>query len=273
MRRCCRIIVMVLAAAPACAPVIPATAPPPDSQAPVCTSHLPALDRSYTTVGQALRHLKTLERTLLEDGDLRAAFVSVYAQITRVLEAAIENHQFQDAEWVSSLTVTFANLYRQALFNFECGRLSRVPGAWRLAFDTALSGRANALQAVVLSINAHVNHDLALALFQASIATGRELRHQDHALITRILVREIDAVQERLADLYDPALTKLDKRFWRFDETWVASNLDSWREGAWEAAVKLTDDQHPGAMLWALEVGSTARGQLLNDLFRTAAAP
>ena len=263
------IIVMVLAAAPACAPVIPATAAPPDSP-PACTSQLPALDRPYTTVAQVLRHLETLERTLLEDGDPRAAFVSVYVQITSALESAIENQQFHDAHWVSSFTVTFADLYRQALFDFECGRLGRVPGAWRLAFDTALSDRANTLQAVVLGVNAHVNHDLAVALFRVSIVARREVRLEDHALITRILVGEIDAVQERLIALYDPGLRQLDERFWLFDETWVGSNLASWRERAWEAAVELTDDQNRGAVLWALEVGSSARGKVLRELFGTA---
>ncbi len=215
----------------------------------LCASELlPLIEPAYVSVEDALTRLSLLEEALLEIGDRRVIFVSVYVRMTGGIKEHIEANFFLDREWMTDLTVIFANFYRQALLDFECGRLDQVPQAWQLAFASARRGDAGVLQEAALGINAHINHDLALAIYQASLDPNRSIRHEDHKLVNDVLASVIDDVQDFLVEQYDPDLAGLDSRFGRLDEILFVGALRQWSERAWRSAVVLNDV--PGARIY-----------------------
>ena len=195
----------------------------------------------YRSVDDALQGLLALERQFLERRDRRAVFLTVYGMMTWETKRRIERGEWADSAWVSRCLVTFADLYRQALVAYEDGSPAAAPKAWRLSFENSAAGRLLVTQDLLLGINAHVNHDLALALDQVSIEPDRALRKQDHDGVNNVLRDVIDAVQQRVSEMYAPGLVAVDAALGRLDEITALFSLEVARENAWEAAVALAN--------------------------------
>jgi hypothetical protein len=152
---------------------------------------------------------------------------------------AFEQRGFHDNEWVARYTVTFAGLYRSAIEAYDRGE--RVPKSWKLALDTAKEQTGLISQDLLLGINAHVNHDLALALDTVSIEPDRASRHQDHTAVNQVLHDLTDVVSDRVSQLYAPGLAGVDACAGRLDEDATNFSFTIARENAWEAAVALAN--------------------------------
>ena len=64
----------------------------------------------------------------------------------------------------------FAKYYLRAFDNWTAdSNSSAVPQAWKIAFDAAQDGRVSAAGNFFLGLNAHINHDLALAMAAAGL--------------------------------------------------------------------------------------------------------
>lgn len=195
----------------------------------------------YRTTDEALEGLASLEREFLNRRDRRAIFLTVYSMMTRETKRRIEAGQWADSDWVARYLVAFADLYRRALVAFEDGNTGGVPKSWRLAFENAVAGRLLVTQDLLLGINAHVNHDLALALDEVSIEPDRALRKRDHDAINAVLRDIADVVQQRISDMYAPGLAAVDAALGRLDEITALFSIEVARENAWEAAVALAN--------------------------------
>ena len=170
--------------------------------------------------------------------DRRAIFLTLYGVVSSEMRARVRRGAFEDNAWVERYTVAFANLYREALESYEAGRLDSVPKAWRLCFDAAASGTGLVLQDMLLGVNAHVNHDLPLALSSISIEPDHALRYRDHAAVNGVLAAVTERATERLAALYAPGLPALDDCAGPVDEIVSAFSLEVARESAWEGACR-----------------------------------
>src|SRR6266498_1904903 len=142
---------------------------------------------AYTSLDDAIQALMALEQTFRGQHDRRAIFVTAYLAITRAIKQSVADGLFHDNAWVTRYALCFANLYRKALFAYEMGDTAATPKAWRIAFDTAKRGEALAIQDLVLGINAHINHDLALALNEVSIDPDRATRYADHTKVNDVV--------------------------------------------------------------------------------------
>src|SRR5262245_22808057 len=132
------------------------------------TTDLP-ITSSYESLDDAVQSLAALEQVLRDRHDRRAIFVTAYLSITRAIEQGVASGLFHDNAWVSRYAVCFANLYRKALLSYELNDVASLPKAWRIAFDTSKNAGALAIQDLFLGVNAHINHDLALALVEVAI--------------------------------------------------------------------------------------------------------
>jgi hypothetical protein len=180
--------------------------------------------------------LSSHEAQFLAARDRRAVFCTTYLSLTRTLAARVAPGLFQDPDWVERLACIFAGYYEDAL-------QGKTPKCWRIAFEAAAAGRSLVIQDVLLGMNAHINHDLALALAQIGIEP-RPSRHHDHTAINRILAEAADAVQDRIASWYAPGLAKLDEAAGRLDEFKALFSTTLAREHAWFSAVALTASRH-----------------------------
>jgi hypothetical protein len=220
----------------------------------------------YASIDDAIQAFAALEQIFRSQHDRRAIFVTAYLNITRALKQSAEAGLFQDNAWATRYGICFANLYRTALLAYQRGDWNALPKAWRISFDTSRSNGALAIQDLVLGINAHINHDLALALAEVTIDPQRPARYADHCKVNQVLRAATDPMQDRLGQLYAPILNLLDRTCDRLDEEIACFSVEKARESAWLAAVALAnarDDDERAALRAGLNDRSAVLARLI----------
>lgn len=179
-------------------------------------------------------------------GDRRAVFAECYLVMTRRVEEAILAERFQDGVWVGRLLDRFAAYYFDAVDSH--GGLSTVrvcPAVWREALDACADPVCHPLQALMLGINAHINHDLALALvdvlddWPTLDEEARQRRREDHELVNAVIDDTTDEVQRDVVGKWSPAAVGIDLLLGRLDEWAFGELAESWRSRVWADAMDL----------------------------------
>lgn len=198
-----------------------------------------AVPRPFTNVVEVEAGLASLERAFAERGDVRGAFATTYLESTRRQFVWLRERRFGDMPWVERAMVAFANRYRGALESYEAARLDEVPVPWRLALDADRRGVLAAVQNLLLGINAHINHDLPLALAEVGLTIGGESRLDDHQRINETLFAATPEVRRRVPTLYAARLRFVSRWFGGTIDRLVAAGLVAARRRAWNAAADL----------------------------------
>lgn len=163
------------------------------------------------SVGEAYECLTTVGARLRAKGDPRAAFTDVYAVITRRVRDAIEGSAecpFVEPEFISRLAGRFCALYLAALRRSLNGDDEPI-SAWAAAAERKGSARTLPVQHALLGLNAHINYDLAIGLYDNVAFLGaagddaRMARYQhDHDAVNAILEEAMPEVLSLLAERY-----------------------------------------------------------------------
>ncbi|GGY98843.1 hypothetical protein GCM10010365_16900 [Streptomyces poonensis] len=180
--------------------------------------------------------------------DHRAPFATVYVSVQQALAAAVRRPgAFEEPSWLAGdLNTGFVGLYLAAHRADRAG--SPVPRAWRIAFDTARSGDANAGQDVLLGANAHIQRDMPYVL--ARLGTTRPdgtSRKPDYDRFQSVLERAYGPGVRQVARRYDPVAGLADDRWNPVAGLTVTQLLRVWREQAWVHARRLTDARDDAA--------------------------
>jgi phage gp36-like protein len=223
------------------------------------------LDNRFESIPDIVTGLTALEAHLYQSKDRRAVFTSAYLTMTREIASRVEDRQFNEADWVNTYTVAFGNLFRAAFLASETGSAD-VPAPWQIAFETAASARGLIIQDLLLGMNAHINHDLALALFEASIEVNREARRADHFAVNEAIRHAVDAVQASVADRYGRVFAIVDSVLHRLDEDVSVFSIEKARLNAWTSALALTaagDEHEKREVLQSIADRSSAIARLI----------
>ena len=200
-----------------------------------------ALATPYESSEDVIRSLTSLEQAFLARKDRRGIFATAYLNMTKEIASGVETATFHDSAWVAKYAISFANLYRVALLAYERGDIAAVPRPWLASFETSSKGKGLLIQDLLLAMNAHINHDLALALVEVSIDPKRAERREDHFAVNESVRHATDPVQEQVTALYAPTLRLLDLAFGRLDEEVANFSIEKARSNAWVSAVTLTN--------------------------------
>jgi hypothetical protein len=175
--------------------------------------------------------------------DPRSIFLSCYRMMTGNMLRAVEEGRFHDEEWVARLLHRFADYYFDALACYDCGG-EETPEAWRYAYDVSRRKNLHVLQNLLLGINAHINYDLVLTIYdmlapewERLTEEQRRRRFQDHCTVNVIIAETIDRVQDEVVERHDPAMDWIDRAFGRLDERLLSLLISRWRGEVWEQAV------------------------------------
>ena len=189
---------------------------------------------SLRCVDAVLRRMRRVRSRL--GCDHRAVFATTYLELTRVLRRALrpERRFFRDRRWLIRADALFADFYFRALSRASQGRL--VPRAWAIAFRTAASPDATALDDMLLGINAHVQRDLPYVLARVGLRGRRGSRKPDHDRVNRVLAMAYEPVVRAVGRRYDPLLNTLDGPV---PKKLALDLLKGWRERAWRNAERL----------------------------------
>jgi hypothetical protein len=171
--------------------------------------------------------------------DSRYVFLSCYKMMSANMLVALSKNEFHDSVWVGKLLNRFADYYFDGLSCFECG--DQTPEVWLAAHNATLEKELSELQMLVLGVNAHINYDLVLALYdmlapewESLTEEQRKMRYEDHCYVNNIIARTIDAVQDRILEPENRFLAFIDVVFGRVDEYLISQLISSWREDVWK---------------------------------------
>lgn len=180
-------------------------------------------------------------------GDRRHIFLQCYRMMSANMAEAIGRGEFNDPDWVSRLLVRFSEYYFDALDKYETDPAS-APSVWRQVHDASRDSRLHVLQHLLLGVNAHINYDLSLSLYDClcdswSDADGecRRKRFADHEKVNEVIAATIDAVQDEVVEPHSPVMAVVDRAFGRLDEWMLSRLISGWRADVWQVATGLLD--------------------------------
>jgi hypothetical protein len=174
-------------------------------------------------------------------------FNRMYLRVTEAVRDASDSTLFEQREFIPRLDVLFANLYFQAVEEYLRGE--KVDPAWRPLFEERRGGRPAPIQYALAGMNAHINHDLPVAV----ITTCKEMElepkeqspaHRDFTRTNEVLRQVEGRIKEWLEEGW---LAELDQDMGKVDDVLAMWSISTAREIAWEnAQVLWLLGDHPG---------------------------
>jgi len=141
---------------------------------------------------------------LLPRKDGVAYFNRLYLQVTEAVLKASAGTTFQSPQFLDRLDVVFAGMYFDAEATIQTG--APCPVAWRPLIEQRSEPRAP-IQFALAGMNAHINHDLPLAVVQTCQELGvapddDTPQHADYETVNSIL----KSVEGQVAGWFDTGL-------------------------------------------------------------------
>jgi hypothetical protein len=200
-----------------------------------------------TAVEQELQHrLETLAQRLDERRvslehlrDSRCVFTCAYVLITRRIAGSIGTAGYVDPAWIVQLAEEFASLYVDAL-DASASRVS-AGEAWDSVFDAIDRRHSSVLEDLVLSMTAHIVHDLPCALERVGLTgEGGSHIHDFHA-VNRTMGEAIDEIETTIAKRYAPGVRWLDHLGGEYSRILSNYGIRMSRGLAWYNASRIVD--------------------------------
>jgi Family of unknown function (DUF5995) len=124
---------------------------------------------ALASIGEVIQVMYSLDNLLLSSDGLKW-FNLPYLRVTQAVYEKPPVGGWHDQQWLTRLDITFAQLYFDAMAN-SCLDQTKVPRAWIALFEARDNPAIERVQIALAGINAHINHDLPLAMVQ----TGKGL--------------------------------------------------------------------------------------------------
>jgi hypothetical protein len=130
-------------------------------------------------------------------------FNLLYMTVTQRVDSAPPPGGWNDAAWLTRLDVVFAQFYFIAIRNW-LNDPAGVPSSWKALFAARFSPGIERIQFALAGMNAHINHDLALALLQTdselNLIPGKTSpEHADYEQVNGILAAVLPRALQFLA--------------------------------------------------------------------------
>jgi hypothetical protein len=204
------------------------------------TAPVPPTGPPATTIDDVIARMQSIAAAL-PAGDGVACFNQVYLEVTEGVDQRVQQGEFGDPAFVSHLDVVFANIYFSAVDSLS-GPTAAIPTAWEPLFAARSNGGIEPVQFALAGLNAHINHDLPMAVVTTctdlSTAPGDGTHHDDYQKVDGLL----DGIEQSIRESFEPADVK------NVDEhvAAVANLIGNWsinaaRDVAWDTALALWD--------------------------------
>ncbi len=191
-----------------------------------------------TSVDEAIARMKQIDASL-PAADGVACFNRMYLEVTENVNRHITQGFYADPEFLSTLDVEFANVYFAAV-DAMGGPADAFPEAWKpLLSDRAKEG-IYPIQFALAGMNAHINHDLPVALVETCVKLGTApdagTHHADYQKVDVLL----DAAEQSIRESFESGVVLAVDRRARL----VLDLVDNWsmnkaRDAAWASSLAL----------------------------------
>jgi hypothetical protein len=220
---------------------------------------LPAPDTPVDSVAGAIARMEAIEAAL-PAADGLACFNRMYLDVTRQVNSQLGQGFFADPAFMAQLDVAFANLYFAAAGTVADP--AAVPLAWQpLAERRAVAG-IEPVQFALAGMNAHINHDLPLAVVSTCEALGTAPDAGSHFADYQKVDQLLDAAEQSVREAFESAAElAVDRHLCA-----VADLIGNWtingaRDLAWNNCL----------LLWAVRADPVARSLFLDGLAASTA--
>jgi len=208
------------------------------------------------SIAEVVAMMESIDRVLTPDDGLKW-FNLLYLMVTKDVEGRAPAAGWADAEWLARLDVVFANHYFRAVLNWHKDPNS-APRAWQGLFESRYRPGIARIQFALCGMNAHINHDLTIALVQtdeaAQLTPARNSpQHQDFDYVNNILEQVEPEILEYLAS---DRLGMIAQDTGRLGSVLAMWKVRQARETAWTN----------GEVLWQLRSFAPARDKFLGAL-------
>ena len=201
-------------------------------------------------IDDVIARMKTRLNGLVSTCSHSAIFSLAYLRVTENVRDAVRSGYFADTKWLNRVDTVFADLYFNTTSDWEAGRRTNIPAAWKIALkaedDRAVSGLGN----FMLAMNAHINRDFPYVLAKVGLTAPDGTSHKaDH-----------NRYNQRLDSLYGPVFaeeaarfdeTFNDVNFGTVEETAAGIIMRGWREIVWRHAELLALAKTPAQRTFA----------------------
>ena len=194
-----------------------------------------------TTIEDVLARMQEIEAAL-PPTDGVACFNKLYLAVTESILVAEEGNFFAGKRFLTTLDVSFANLYFEALTKLETG--AAPPRAWALLFSARGRTDIAPLQFALAGMNAHINRDWPVGLVQSFAALGIDMARPSPDATDFDKVNDVLAETEATitSQHFTPLMATLHRAFDGVDDVVANWSVREARAAAWTN----------GAALWHL---------------------
>jgi hypothetical protein len=184
------------------------------------------------TIAAVMDTMQKIDQLLPGDDGLKW-FNLLYLMVTQKVDGQ-PSGAWKDAAWLTRLDVVFANLYFSAVAGF-LGQTGSTPSSWQALFESRYKTGVDRIQFALAGMNAHINHDLALALVQ----TDEEMQltpglnspeHADYESVNALLQATLPGALQYLATGILGELAQDTGKIGRFLAIW---DVKAARDLAW----------------------------------------
>jgi hypothetical protein len=192
-----------------------------------------------TSVEDVLARLAAIDAALPPSDGVKW-FNKLYLEVTQQVETAPQRH-WAAPGFLAALDVVFAKRYFEAFD--AAGSGTKLPEeyafhAWKPLFEARFETGIAPVQFALAGMNAHINHDLAIALCDTCAERGTEPddngpEHRDFESVNGLIAK----VEEKMkAWMMTGLLKELDLEFGPVDDVVAIWNVERARDAAWVGA-------------------------------------
>ncbi|MFZ0962422.1 MAG: DUF5995 family protein [Terriglobia bacterium] len=189
-----------------------------------------------STIADVLTVMQRIDN-LLPDGDGLKWFNLLYMTVTQRVASSPPPGGWEDSAWLTRLDVVFAQFYLTAIRNW-LSNPTIVPSSWKALFEARFRPGIERIQFALAGMNAHINHDLALALLQTdtelNLLPGKTSpEHDDYEHVNGILEAVLPQALQFLATGILGDVAQDTGKIGRLLAMW---NVRAARDWAWDFA-------------------------------------
>ncbi len=210
------------------------------------------------SVDEAIARMQQIDG-VLPAADGLACFNRMYLDVTQQVQTSITQGFFADPAFAQQLDVVFANFYFAAV-NAAVQQPDDLPAAWAPLLSARGDADIFSIQFALAGMNAHINHDLPLAVVQTCTALGAAPDegsiHDDYQKVDVLLDAADQSVRESFESSAEVQADRRAQVVLNLVGNW---SINSARDVAWDTALALWQSRHIG----------TIEDLLANSLART----
>jgi len=220
---------------------------------------VPAPRAPVTTIAEAIARMEEIGASL-PAADGLACFNRMYLDVTRQVNSELGAGFFADPAFMTQLDVTFAGLYFDAVD--AAAAASEVPLAWRPLVEQRAQRAIEPIQFALAGMNAHINHDLPLAVTATCTALGTSPSAGQHLADYQKVDGLLDAAEQAVRQSFESAPElAVDQHLTAVNNLVCSWTISSARDVAWNHSL----------LLWEVRKIPPARALFCDSLAATAA--